>query len=154
MSTEIKGMKELIVTLNKLEKIPQRFITKAARKGILVAKKASKKGGWIDQTGNLRKAIKERPEKTRTRGKKVYQLGLDPSYNDVFQRKVKNPTNKKNGGTGNATGYYPASQEFGFRTKDGGWVPGFNYLKEGLTKNNVQIEKVMVQTIAQEIDKI
>lgn len=143
MSYKIIGMKELQKTLNGLDKVPTKSVTKAAKKGIQIAKWSAKRGGWIDQTGYLRKGIKEKLEKSKIKGKKVYDLMPNASYNDVFVKTSK--SGKRS--------YYPASQEYGFKTKNGGYVPGFHYLKESLTDNKMAIEIVMVDTLSREIDK-
>ena len=50
--------------------------------------------------------------------------------------------------------YYPASIEYGFKTKNGGYAPGFKFLNNALTDNKNQIEKVIIQTLTDEIDKL
>lgn len=141
---EIEGMDEAIKMIKDVGELPQKCVTKAAKKGIQIAKKDAKGGGWIDQTGYLRKAIKERAEKTKIKGKKVYDLWPDPKFNDVFVK-----TSKKG-----KRAYYPASIEYGFKTKSGGYVPGFKFLHNALTGNKGQIERVIVQTLTDEIDKL
>lgn len=86
---EIDGMKELKKSFKKLEILPQKVVNKSVRKAILLPKNAAKKGGWIDKTGNLRKGIKTKAEKTRIKGKKVYQVAMDAKMNDVFVKMSK-----------------------------------------------------------------
>ena len=50
--------------------------------------------------------------------------------------------------------YYPASQEYGFITKDGGYVPGFHFLRDSIDDNKRQIEKTVVDELAKRIDKL
>jgi hypothetical protein len=50
--------------------------------------------------------------------------------------------------------YYPASQEYGFRTRSGVYVPGFHYLKNALEDNSRKIEKEIVDVLSKEIDKL
>ena len=140
----IEGFDEVIETIKKVGELPQKCVNKAAKKGIQIAKKSAKNGRWVDQTGYLRKAIKEKAEKTKTKGKKVYDLWPDPSYNDVFVK-----TTKKG-----KRAYYPASIEYGFKTKSDGYVPGFKFLHNSLTDNKSQIENTIVSTLADEIDKL
>lgn len=140
----IEGLNEVIETLKKASELPQKCVNKAAKKGIQIAKKSAKAGRWIDETGYLRKSIKEKAEKTKTKGKKVYDLWPDPSYNDVFVKESK---------SGNRA-YYPASVEYGFKTKSGGYVPGFKFLHNSLTDNKSSIESAIVNTLADEIDKL
>ena len=100
-SFKIEGMAELEKTIKELGELPQKCVNTAARKGILIPKKAARQGGWIDQTGNLRRGIITKAEKTRVKGKKVYDVVMDPSKNDIFAKISK--TGKRY--------YYPASQE-------------------------------------------
>lgn len=141
---KVEGMEEAIKMIRDVGELPQKCVTKAAKKGIQIAKKDAKGGGWVDQTGYLRKGIKEKAEKTRIKGKKVYDLWPDPSMNDVFVK-----VSKKG-----KRAYYPASIEHGFKTKSGGYVPGFKFLYNALTNNKNQIEKAIIQTLTDEIDKL
>ena len=140
----IEGLNEAIEMIRKTGQLPQKCVNKAAKKGIQIAKKDAKSGGWIDQTGYLRKSIKEKAEKTKVRGKKVYDLWPDPSFNDVFVKESK----------AGKRAYYPASIEYGFRTKNGGYVPGFKFLHDSLVNNKDKIEKVIIKTLTDEIDKL
>lgn len=141
---KVEGMEEAIKMIRDVGELPQKCVTKAAKKGIQIAKADAKSGGWVDQTGYLRKAIKEKAEKTRIKGKKVYDLWPDPKFNDVFVKTSKN----------GKRAYYPASIEYGFKTKNGGYAPGFKFLNNALTDNKNQIEKVIIQTLTDEIDKL
>ena len=55
----VEGLDEVIETIKKVGELPQKCVNKAAKKGIQIAKKSAKNGRWVDQTGYLRKAIKE-----------------------------------------------------------------------------------------------
>ena len=68
----VEGLDEVIETIKRVGELPQKCVNKAAKKGIQIAKKSAKNGRWIDQTGYLRKSIKEKAEKTKIKGKKVY----------------------------------------------------------------------------------
>ena len=141
---KVEGMEEAIKMIRDVGELPQKCVTKAAKKGIQIAKKDAKGGGWVDQTGYLRKGIKEKAEKTRIKGKKVYDLWPDPSMNDVFVK-----VSKKG-----KRAYYPATIEYWFKTKSGVYVPGLIFLYNALTNNKNQIEKVIIQTLTDEIDKL
>ena len=56
---KIEGMEEAIKMIKDVGELPQKCVTKAAKKGIQIAKKDAKGGGWVDETGYLRKSIKE-----------------------------------------------------------------------------------------------
>ena len=141
---KIEGMEEAIKMIKDVGELPQKCVTKAAKKGIQIAKKDAKGGGWVDETGYLRKSIKEKAEKSKIKGKKVYDLWPDPSFNDVFVKESK----------AGKRAYYPASIEYGFRTKNGGYVPGFKFLHDSLVNNKDKIEKVIIKTLTDEIDKL
>ena len=140
---KIEGMKELEKTIRKLGKLPQKCVTKAAKKGAQIALKAAKqKAPFL--TGALEEGIILKGEKTRRKGKKVYQVTMNPAMNDVFVKTTKDGKRY----------YYPASQEYGFITKNGGYVPGFHYLRDSLVDNKERIEKTVVDVLAKEIDKL
>ena len=140
---KIEGMEELEKTIRKLGKLPQKCVTKAAKKGAQIALKAAKqKAPFL--TGALEEGIILKGEKTRRKGKKVYQVTMNPAMNDVFVKTTKDGKRY----------YYPASQEYGFLTKNGGYVPGFHYLRDSLVDNKERIEKTVVDVLAKEIDKL
>mgnify|MGYP001392164245 FL=1 len=140
---EIEGMKELEKTIRKLGKLPQKCVTKAAKKGAQIALKAAKqKAPFL--TGALEEGIILKAEKTKKKGKKVYQVTMNPAMNDVFVKTTKDGKRY----------YYPASQEYGFITKNGGYVPGYHFLRDSLVDNKERIEKTVVDVLAKEIDKL
>ncbi len=140
---EIEGMKELERTIRELGKLPQKCVTKAAKKGAQIALKAAKqKAPFL--TGALEEGIILKGEKTRRKGKKVYQVTMNPAMNDVFVKTTKDGKRY----------YYPASMEYGFMTRDGGYVPGYHYLRDSLVDNKERIEKTVVDVLAKEIDKL
>jgi hypothetical protein len=141
---KVEGMDELLKSMKRLEKLPQKVVTKAVQKAIKLPLAQAKKGGWIDQTGSLRRGIIKKAERKRVAGKKVYQVTFDDKMNDVFVKMTKDGKRY----------YYPASQEYGFRTKNGGYVPGFHFLKEGLESTAPSFEKTVVNEMSKEIDKI
>jgi hypothetical protein len=143
-TVKIDGMDNLQKTIKKLGDLPQKCVSTAVRKAILIPKRAAKLGGWIDQTGYMRKGIITKAEKTRVKGKKVYDVEMDPKMNDVFVKMSKD----------GKRAYYPASQEFGFRTRNGGYVPGFHFLRNSLEDNARKVEKEMVDVLSKEIDKL
>ncbi|MEG2289920.1 MAG: hypothetical protein RSA29_02630 [Clostridium sp.] len=143
-SYKIEGMKELVKSLKKLEILPQKVVSTAVRKAILIPKAAVKQGEWVDQTGYMRKGIISKAERSRVKGKKVYQVVMDPKMNDVFVKMSKD---------GKKRYYYPASQEYGFKTGRG-YTPGFHFMRKAMEDNSSKIEKEMVSIMIKEIDKI
>lgn len=140
---KIEGMKELERTIRKLGQLPQKCVTPAARKGATIALKAAKANAPF-LTGALEEGIILKGEKARKKGKKVYQVTMNPAMNDVFVKTTKDGKRY----------YYPASMEYGFITRDGGYSPGFHYLRDALVDNKERIEKTVVDVLAKEIDKL
>jgi len=140
---EIEGMKELERTIRKLGKLPQKCVTPAAKKGARIALKAARANApW--ETGELSNGIVLKGERARKKGKKVYQVTLDPAKNDIFVKTTKDGKRY----------YYPASMEYGFITRDGGYSPGFHYLRDALMDNKTAIERTVVDELAKQIDKL
>jgi hypothetical protein len=137
-------MDDLERSIKKLGGAPQKCVTKAAKAGASIPLKAAKKGGWVDQSGEMRKGIVMKGEKQHVQGKKVYAVLMDPAKNDIFVKMSKD---------GKKRYYYPASQEYGFRTRNGGYVPGFHFLKKAMEDNPKAIERKVVDVMSKEVDK-
>lgn len=140
----IEGMKELQKSIKKLGQVPQKCVTPASKKGMNIALKSARKNAPEGDTGELKGGMKLIGEKSRTKGKKVYQVVFDRSKNNVFQKKNKD---------GKVTGYYPASQEYGFFAKNGRYIPGYHFMKKAMEDNNGAITKKIVDEMSKNIDK-
>lgn len=95
------------------------------------------------KTGTLKSGIILHKEKSRHKGKAVYDVYMDPDKNSVFQKPIIHPVRSRT-----PYAYYPASQEHGFfsRRADGGMtytrpdgslskinkVPGKHYMRTGV----------------------
>lgn len=118
-------------TFDAMGQLPARIVTAAAGRGATVVKRAVKNSAEIPVlTGTMRKAVRRlRAERSKVKGKKVYQVGFDPAMNSVFQKPIRNPGEA---GGQNDKAYYPASMEYGFltRSKGGGisYFPGFHFM--------------------------
>ena len=153
---DLKGIQTMVKALDKMGKSPQKAVTRAASKAITPIKRAVKYGTVpVGETGYLKKAITRRAEKSRAKGKKVYEVTFDKAYNDVLQKPIKNPGEA---GGKNDKAYYPASQEYGFltRSKGGGisYVPGLHFMKAGAEKASPEATKIMTETLEKELDKL
>jgi HK97 gp10 family phage protein len=140
--SDILGMKELERSFNELGKVPQASVTKSARAGATIARKAAKSNAPVDE-GNLKRGIIMKKERRSVPGKAVFDVMMDPAMNDEFVKMSKDGERS----------YYPASQEYGFLTVDGGYVPGYRFLKRSVTENESAIEKKMVDVVSKDIDK-
>jgi HK97 gp10 family phage protein len=143
MTTYIEGMNELEKSIRKLGNMKQSDVTMPAKKGANVALKDAKSNA-PQKTGQLKKGIVLQGEKSRNKGKKVYQVTFDSSMNSVFQKTSKN---KK------GSAYYPASQEYGFILRDGQKKQGLNFMKRSLEDNSSEIQKVIITEMSKKIDK-
>jgi hypothetical protein len=136
-------MKELQKSLKRLGKIPQKHVTSSAKKGMNIPLKESKSTAPYE-TGNLKQGIILVGEKSRQKGKKVYRIVFDRSKNNIFQKRNKD---------GKITGYYPVSQEYGFFTTTGRYIPGFRFIHDSLTKNTQKVSSTIIKTMKDKIDK-
>lgn len=141
---QIEGVKELEKMFKKLGDVPQKTVTPAARKGMNIALKDAKKNAPVD-TGELKQGMKLVGERSKAKGKKVYRIVFERSKNDIFQKKNKE---------GKVVAYYPVSQEYGYFTKNGRYVPGYHFVSNSLNDNNKKIEKTIVEDIGKRIDKV
>jgi hypothetical protein len=138
----VEGMDELERSLKRLGKVPQKHVTSSSRKAMNIVLKQSRATAPVD-TGALKKGMKLKGERSRTKGKKVYQVVFDPAMNDVFQKKNKD---------GKVTGYYPVSQEYGFFAKNGRYIPGYRFIHDSLAENTRKLEKTIVSEMQKKID--
>src|SRR5690606_13918960 len=87
--------------------------------------RAAKRNAPVDE-GNLKRGIILKRERARNNAKAVYQITIDPKMNDVFVKMSSQSKDSK----GNAKrSYYPASQEYGYMTKNGRYIPGYRYMR-------------------------
>ncbi|MBW4083528.1 HK97 gp10 family phage protein [Paenibacillus sp. S150] len=140
--TEIIGMRELERSFRRLGKVPQTVATKSAKAGAKIAHKAAKQNAPED-TGNLKGAIVLKAERRVKVGKKVYDIMIDPAKNDLFV---------KMSADGNRS-YYPASQEYGWMTETGHYIPGYRFLKRAITDNERAIERKILDVAGTEVVK-
>lgn len=149
----LEDLPKLNRALARVEKIPQKAVTKAAGKGATVVRKAVRGTVPVD-TGALKRGIVRKGERSRTKGKKVYDLIFDPSMNDVFQKPIKNP-----GAAGGKSdhAYYPASMEYGFltRSKGGGlsYVPGYHFMRKAAESSEFAAKQATIKAFTAELDK-
>lgn len=140
---KLEGFDDLVKYFKKLGKVPMKTVTPAARKGgrmLLVATRAAAPV----ETGDLKRGLILKVEKSKTRGKKVYQVVFSANMNDVFVKTSK--TGKR--------AYYPSSMEYGYVTRSGGYVPGYRFMRKTAESMEAQIKNEMVKVISKEIDKL
>lgn len=140
---KVEGMDKLQKKLKQLGDVPQKYVTQSSRKAMRIALNAAKQNAPED-TGELKRGIIMVGERSRVKGKKVYRIVFDRSKNDIFQKKDE---------SGNVIAYYPASQEYGFFTRNGKYIPGYHFLEKALTGNAKKIEKTIVDEMLKRIEK-
>jgi hypothetical protein len=135
-------MRELQRAIERLGRVPQTAATQGASAGAKIVRKAAKQNAPED-TGELKRGIILKRERKVKPGKAVYDVMMDPAMNDTF---VKISLEGERS-------YYPASQEYGFLTVDGGYVPGFRYLRNSVEENARQVEKKIVEVALKKVDQ-
>jgi HK97 gp10 family phage protein len=139
---KIEGMKGLQKSLKKLGEVPQKHVTASARKGMNIVLKDAKSDAPVD-TGNLKRGMKLKGERSKQKGKKVYRIVFDSAMNDIFQKKDS---------SGKVIAYYPISQEYGFFAKNGRYIPGYRFLHNSLKNNSREMGKTIVKEMKKRID--
>lgn len=148
---EIEGLKELERQLRRVERVPKSVTSKAAREGIKKPLKDAKANA-PELSGSLKNGIIKILEKSpRGKSKSVYRIVFDRALNPIFQKPIENPG--VHGGK-KPTGYYPVSQEYGFKTGGSGFQPGLYFVREALEKNQEESQRKIVQRLGKEIDKL
>lgn len=142
-------MEELIRSMERLGKVPQKHVTSAARKGMNIPLKEARSKAPMN-TGDLKRGIVLKGEKSRHKAKKVYRIVFDSAMNNVFQKPIKNPGSR--GGSGKDTGYYPISQEYGYFAGEGNYIPGFRFISSSFTANIRTLEGTIVRTLKSKLD--
>lgn len=139
---KVEGMEKLQKDLEKLGQVPQKHVTSSSRKGMnIVLKESRANAPYLE--GYLEKGMKLKGERSRHKGKKVYQVVFDSGMNHIFQK-----PNKE----GKITGYYPVSQEYGFFAKNGRYIPGYRFVHDSLGHNTKNVEKTIVSEMQKKID--
>lgn len=153
---ECRDLVKMYKTLDKMGASPQKALNKATTKAAAVMKKAVK-GSAPFKTGNLKRNIATKTERSRVKGKKVRETTFKggEEANALLQRQIKNP-----GALGGKSpkAYYPASQEYGFlaRAPGGGvqYVEGKHFMRAGAESASEPAKTAMIETMTKELDKI
>ena len=136
--------------------VPQKAVTKAASKGLTVVRRSVRPKVPV-KTGALKKGLQRKAERSKTKGKKVYELRMNPAMNEVFQRPVKNPGAAGSKSTKNGHAYYPSSMEYGFltRSKGGGlrYVEGRHFMRDGAADVETDVKSTIIDTVTKEVEK-
>lgn len=140
--TEVIGIDEVIELLKDVEKVSIRSVTKAAKVGAKIARDDARANAPVD-TGQLKRGIKMKLERKRTQGKRVYSIGF-------YGKSGKGEEFVKYSKSGKRS-FYPVSQEYGWVDKNGKRHEGKKFLRNAIDKNREQINRVVLQTLADEL---
>ena len=88
---DTRELKAFQLTIQRMGGIPTKVATKAASKGATVVRREVRSRIPVGETGELKRGIKRKGERSRIKGKKVYDLMFDPAKNSIFQKPVKHP---------------------------------------------------------------
>lgn len=147
ITTEGATFAEIEAAVHNLGCLPTRIVGAASKK---VAQKVRRgaKGIAPKRTGELRSGIvvSKKRERTRKRGHVVWDVWMDNTANDVFQ--------KTSPGTRAGYAYYPASMEYGFRQRDGKHYDGFFYLKSAADAFEGEHEALTLGEIKVKLDQL
>ena len=133
--------KRLEMSIKRMEKFPTRYLTAAVKKGANPILRSAKEKA-PERTGLLKRALILKLEKSKKKGKKVYQVTFDKAYNEQFAKVSK--SGKRS--------YYPASQEYGWIKRDGTKVPGKHFLRDSADDNTRNFEKTVISEMMKRIE--
>lgn len=157
---DFREMVKFQLALKRVGELPQKVVNKAAGKGATVAGRAVRAAAPKGKTKQLSKGFKRKPERSRTKGKKVYNYAMDPGKNEIFQKPIPaNPAHpgKRNPKSKDDHAYYPSSVEYGFLTRSTGgglsYVPGQHFVRNAAEKARPQVEKTVINTMITELEK-
>jgi hypothetical protein len=143
MDTQVTGFNELKQLIDQLGKVPQKVATRAASAGARIELSATKADAPV-YDGWLKASLKMVGERASKPGKKVYEITFDRAYNSKLVKTSE--TGKRS--------YYPVSQEFGWKYKNGGYHVGLQYMKNTAEENKSKVEQKIIDVAKDGIDKV
>lgn len=149
----VDGLDELIRQIERIEKIPKRALSKAAREGMRKPLAQARKDA-PKETGTLKKGIKSVLEKSskRSKFKSIYQMVFDKRLTEVFRGKKIIRPGLYGANPPKEYGYYPVSMEYGYKAKEG-YRPGKYFLSKAIEQNQDESAKIVVRVLTDEIDR-
>lgn len=120
--TEGYSFEEIAAGVANLGYLPTSIVSSSSKKAATRIKRAAR-GIAPKRTGLLRSAIEvsRRKERSKTKGKAVWDVWISSAYNSQFQ--------KPSSGQRNGYAYVPASMNYGFTLKNGQHYDGFYYME-------------------------
>lgn len=149
---EVEGLEELQAQLERIGKVPKKELTKAAKAASNITLKEARAKAPVGKNtktrGTLKKSISRKMETPNKRNKSVYRIQYSPKYTDTF---LKPTTGVYGGKTPHA--YYPASVEYGYKTKYGK-TKGKFYMKKALEATEKSAGQTLVDSLTDSINKL
>lgn len=142
---DTRDIRDLELTAKAIGGVTKKQLTPAIRKAMKPVLQAARDVAPVD-TGALRKGIILKSEKNKPPLKKVFQVTLDKKKNDVFVKGLDADGEGKRA-------YYPASQEYGFKKKGGGKVPGKHFLKKAAEQQEDKLPDAITDELMWQIQK-
>ena len=150
-------------TLLQIGGMQQKYVTQAVRAGQKHVLNRAIAAAPVGKTGNLKANIVSAGERSRRKGKKVYDVKFrgGSEANAVLSKPIKNPGAA---GGNNKKAYYPASVEYGFLTRanDGGGfkfvrgkkrVEGQHFMRDAAKDAEPQFRKAVIEKLSARLDK-
>jgi HK97 gp10 family phage protein len=145
----VTGVPELQRLLEQVGRAPAKVLTAATKKAANVVRAAALTGA-PKKTGALRRGLRIFSEKRKT-GKKVYQVAFNRNMNHIFQKQSNRFRLNRRGEQRRITYYYPASQEYGFKLRNGGKKQGLNFIKRAYQQNRNNVMQNIVNDLTASI---
>lgn len=140
--------------LSRISTMPQKISKKAGGQAANAVRRSIRSEIPVGKTGQLRRGIIRVGERSRYKGKKIYDLMFDPDKNGIFQKDIKHP-GEAGGKRGHA--YYPASMEYGFLTRSKGkglkYVEGRHFMRDATDEAAPAARQAAINTATRELNK-
>lgn len=143
---------EIDAALRQLKDGTQRVAAQAALAPAQAELEAAKAAAPV-KTGTLRDSLVLHMERNRANGKQVFDVLPTAKANGLLQKQVKQPGRTANGKSRRKTAYYPASQEYGFATVNGGRVAGKHYLGGSMAAGSEGYRETILEEIEKNVDE-
>lgn len=157
VNARLEGLEDLTRQLNSLGiNFPKAKIRKAVNKGARLPLYAVKRDA-PKLTGSLRKGIVRIEEQKWKRNKKlkkvVMSIVFDDKMTSVFRKEIKNPG--EHGGKHKSHGYYPYSQNFGWRKNRAGMrEEGKYFIQKGVERTQNEAYEVVAKTLLSDMQQL
>lgn len=142
---DTRDIRSLELAAKAIGGVTKKQLTPAVRKAMKPVLQAARDAAPVD-TGALKKGIILKGERNKPPLKKVFQVTMDKKKNDIFVKGLDESGEGKRA-------YYPASQEYGFKKKGGGKVPGKHFLRKAAEQQEDQLPDTIVDNLISEIQK-